>query len=431
MQMITGKVQRLMVPSEKIGKTIQINGCVHKTRKMSGFTFIILRTASELVQCIYDGDNTPIEGVWVKIMGIVKADERSQRGYEILVTEIDLLSTPNELLPITLSKKELGLTLGKNLDNRIFSLRHPKERAIFKVQQVILQGFRNFLETNSFTEIKSPKLVSGSAEGGANVFKLDYFGKEALLAQSPQFYKEIMVGVFERVFEVGPVFRAEKHDTSRHINEYTSLDIEMGFIESFYDIIELETALLKHLFGFVIAKCEKELLLLGVVLEEFEDIPVITFNEAKKILKSIAPDEELGIKDLIPNEEKLLWAYVKEKYGSDFVFITHYPTEKRPFYTMDSPGNEMVTESFDLLYKGLEITTGGQRIHDYDTIVSKIRVLGMNPEDFKSFTVLHKYGIPPHGGFGLGLERLTARILNIENIKQACLFPRDINRLIP
>ena len=431
MKMISGKIKTEVIPAEHVGKVVQINGCIHKIREMSEFSFILLRTGANLIQCIYNKEITQSEGSWVCVSGVVKAEVRSENGYEILINQITELSISQEQLPITINKKEHTLSLSKNLDNRIISLRHPKERAIFKVQQSILKGFREFLEMNRFTEIKSPKLVSGSAEGGANVFKLDYFGRKAMLAQSPQFYKEIMVGVFGKVFETGPVFRAEKHDTSRHVNEYTSLDIEMGFIESFYEIIEIETAILRHIFKKVSSECSKELNMYGIALPEIKEIPSIKFSRAKEILREYAPEEASGEKDLKPIEEKLLFKYIKEKYNSDFVFVTHYPTEKRPFYTMDSSVNPLETESFDLLYKGLEITTGGQRIHNYEILLSKIQSLGMNPMEFESFTALHKYGIPPHGGFGMGLERLTARILNIDNVKQACLFPRDINRITP
>jgi len=317
------------------------------------------------------------------------------------------------------------------LNYRPVTLRNEKERAVFKLQEGICRAIREFLYEERFTEVHTPKIVAEGAEGGANIFRLDYFGEQAYLAQSPQFYKQMMVGVFERVFEIAPVFRAEKHDTARHLNEYTSVDFEMGFIESFEEIMQMETKMLRYVMKFLREKYEQELSLLRVVLPEFTEIPAIRFYEAKELVAKEYHREMKDYEDFEPEEEKLLCELVRKQTGSEFVFVTHYPSKKRPFYAMDSKENPEETLSFDLLFRGLEVTTGGQRIHTYPEQVEKMKARGMKPEAFESYLMMHKYGMPPHGGLGLGLERLTAKLLGFENVRYATLFPRDINRLTP
>jgi nondiscriminating aspartyl-tRNA synthetase len=282
-----------------------------------------------------------------------------------------------------------------------------------------------------FTEIRTPKIVAGNAEGGANVFKLEYFGKKAFLAQSPQVYKQTMVGVYDRVFEAAPVFRAEKHNTTRHLNEYTSLDFEMGYIDGFEDIMEMETGMLQYTFDFLSKEYEKELKILGVTLPAVTNIPAVRFDEAKKLVSEKYDRKIRNPYDLEPEEEILIGKYFEEEYGSDFVFVTHYPSKKRPFYAMDDPTDSKFTLSFDLLFRGMEITTGGQRIHSYDEQVAKMVARGMNPDDFTNYLMIHKHGMPPHGGLGIGLERLTMRLLGEQNVRETTLFPRDVSRLEP
>lgn len=294
-----------------------------------------------------------------------------------------------------------------------------------------MRGFREFLHGEGFTEIHSPKIVKVGAEGGANIFKLDYFGQKAFLAQSPQFYKQTMVGVFDRVFEVGPVFRAEKHATTRHLNEYTSLDFEMGYIDSFADVMEMETAMLQHVMAVLKSEYAPQLELLSVELPKVESIPQVTFVRAKEMVAEKYNRKIRDPHDLEPEEEQLIGQLFKEEYGADFVFVTHYPTKKRPFYAMDDPEDPKHTLSFDLLLRGMEVTTGGQRIHDYDMQIAKMERLHMDVADFESYLMAHKNGLPPHGGLGIGLERLTMKLIGESNIREATLFPRDINRLIP
>lgn len=420
-----------------IGRQIKIHGSVYKIRKMSDFAFVILRTGREVIQCIYSNEfsefNLDIlkEESCIELTALVKADERSKTGWELQMIAIKLLSTAAFESPIVINNKRIDTSLDNLLNYRPITLRNEKERAVFKLQEGICNGFRKFLSDNSFTEIHTPKLVYAGAEGGANIFTVNYFGKEAYLAQSPQFYKQMMVGVFERVFEIGPVFRAEKHDTSRHLNEYTSVDFEMGYINSFEDIMQMEVNMLKYTLNHLQENYSYELELLKVELPVISGIPSIKFMEAKEL---IAKEYTRAIKDyddFEPEEEKLLSEIIKKRTNSDFVFVTHYPTKKRPFYAMEDVNNPSETLSFDLLFRGLEITTGGQRIHDYYEQLNKMKQRNMNISLFESYLMLHKYGIPPHGGLGLGLERFTCKLLNQDNIRLTTLFPRDINRIIP
>ena len=342
-----------------------------------------------------------------------------------------ILSKPAEPSPIVINHKQVDTSIDNLLNFRPITLRNERERAVFRIQAGIAGSIREFLEQNRFTEIHTPKIVYAGAEGGANIFQVDYFGREAYLAQSPQFYKQMMVGVFERVYEIAPVFRAEKHDTARHLNEYTSVDFEMGYLESFEDIMQMETAMLKHVMNRLEEKNAEELELLKIQLPVIDAIPSIRFADAKELIAREYQRKIKDMEDFEPEEEKLLCEWIEKQTGSEFVFVTHYPSAKRPFYAMDCPDNNDETLSFDLLFRGLEITTGGQRIHDYRMQIEKMRERGMTTELFESYLMMHKHGMPPHGGLGLGLERFTAKLLNFENVRRATLFPRDINRLVP
>lgn len=420
-----------------IGKRVSIHGMIYKIREMSGFAFVLLQTKSMMLQCVYEPEtaqfalHTLAENMSVVFGGEVSAEPRSKMGFELKIIDVSVLSRPKCEPPVPINGKEISAGIETLLDFRQITMRNAKERAIFKVQSGICSAFREFFKKEQFTEIHSPKIVSGSAEGGANIFELDYFGKQAYLSQSPQFYKQMMVGVFERVYEIAPVFRAEKHDTSRHINEYTSVDFEMGFIESFYDIMQMEIKMLTHTMEFLSEYCADELLLLSAKLPRTREIPHIEFCEAKELVARTYKREITDEDDFEPEEEKLLCEIVEKSEGSEFVFVTHYKSKKRPFYAMDSVNNNAVTESFDLLFRGMEITTGGQRIHGYDEQLAKMHARGMNTEPFLDYLMTHKCGLPPHGGLGLGLERFTAKLLGFQNVRRATLFPRDTGRLNP
>ena len=428
---------REVLEGEYEGKEIRMNGAVHTIRHMGEVAFVILRKPRGLVQCVYEAGVTDFdirelkEESAVEVMGVVKAEERAPHGFEIRLKAIRVLSQPAEPLPIAISKWKLNTSLETKLSLRPISLRNVRERAKFKIQEGIVRGFRDYLLSQGFTEIRTPKIVARGAEGGSNVFKLEYFNKKAELGQSPQFYKQTMVGVYDRVFEAAPVFRAEKHNTTRHLNEYTSLDFEMGYIDSFQDVMDMETGMLRYVMKLLEQEYKKELDMLGVTLPEVGRIPAVRFDQAKELVSRKYDRKIRNPYDLEPEEELLIGRYFQEEYGSDFVFVTHYPSKKRPFYAMDDPADPKFTLSFDLMFRGLEVTTGGQRIHDYREITAKMEKRGMDPEDIASYLMIFKYGVPPHGGLGIGLERLTMRLLDEQNVREASLFPRDVTRLEP
>lgn len=443
MEYVTGKTEKQTVDIADIvigdyeGKEVKVSGAIHKIRDMGDVAFIVLRKSEGLVQTVYEEGATNIslpelsEEATVEVTGTVVSEERAPNGFEIRLHNVTLLSKPCEPMPIAINKWKMNTSLETKLDLRPLSLRNVKERAKFRIQEGIVRGFRDFLHGQGFTEIHSPKIGARGAEGGANLFRLEYFHKHAVLAQSPQFYKQMMVGVFDRVFEVAPVFRAEKHNTKRHLNEYTSLDFEMGYIDGFEDIMEMETGFLQYTMSLLEKEYAKELQLLGVTLPRTDKIPQVHFDKAKELVAEKYNRKIRNPFDLDPEEEALIGQYFKEEMDADFVFVTHYPSKKRPFYTMDDPDDTTYTLSFDLLFHGLEITTGGQRIHDYESLVKKIADRGMTEEGMEQYMLVFKHGMPPHGGLGIGLERLTMKILGEENVRETTLFPRDLNRLEP
>jgi len=426
----------LLAP-EMTGEHAAVTGMVHSIRDMGEIVFVILRNWEGLLQAVFEpskasGEILKLrEGQAVRAEGTVVREERAPHGMELSLTSVEILSAPAEPLPLAIDKWKLNTSLEANLDRRAIALRNVRERAKFKIQEGICRGFREFMTSQGFTEIHTPKLGAKSAEGGANLFKLQYFHRPAVLAQSPQFYKQMMVGVFDRVFETGPVFRAEKHNTKRHLNEYTSLDFEMGYIESFMDICRMETAMLRYVMGLLEREYKKELELLKVTLPDTEKIPCVRFDEAKRLAAEKYHRPIRTPNDLEPEEEALIGEYFQSEYGADFVFVTHYPSKKRPFYAMDDPADPGHTLSFDLLFRGLEITTGGQRIHEYDMLLKKIEEKGMETEGMEDYLDCFKYGMPPHGGLGIGLERLTMKLIGEDNIRETSLFPRDMTRLKP
>ena len=416
----------------KTDKEITFSACVHKLRKMGGFTFVILRTGKYLIQSVYtaeqcSGDFSKVcMGAYVQVSGKVVKEPRAVNGYEITLTSIEVLSLPAAEYPLKVSDRTLGCTLEVNLEHRSVALRHPLKRAVFKISEGVVSGFRDFMLSQNFTEIHTPKICAAAAEGGANIFKLKYFGQDAVLAQSPQFYKQTCVAFYDRVFEIAPVYRAEKHNSTRHLNEYIGLDFEMGFIKDMSDVMQMETAMLKHVMETLKRDYAYEIEMLGAEIPDIKEIPAVTFFVALEIL-----GKEPNQFDLDPTDEVKLCEYAKENYGSEFIFVTKFPGAKRPFYAMDSKEDPKLAESFDLLFRGLEITTGGQRIHDYNEQVAKLARYNMTPEDLGPYLDIHKYGMPPHGGLGIGLERLVMKLLGLENIREASMFPRDMHHLNP
>lgn len=414
-----------------------VEGAVHSIRNMGDVAFVILRKKEGLFQTVLENEQADVsihqlkEAMTVKAKGIVSREERAPHGRELRIKSIEILSAPAEPLPLAIDKWKMNTSLEAKLNYRPLSLRNIQERSKFKIQEGLVRAFRDYLYEQGFTEIHTPKIGSRGAEGGANLFKLSYFHKPAVLAQSPQFYKQMMVGVFDRVFETGPVFRAEKHNTKRHLNEYTSLDFEMGYIDSYEEIMAMETGFLQYAMEMLKNGYAKELEILKIQLPDTSRIPAVRFDVAKELVSQKYNRKIRNPFDLEPEEEALIGRYFKEEYNADFVFITHYPSKKRPFYAMDDPADSRYTLSFDLLFHGLEITTGGQRIHDYEALRKKIADRGMEEEGMEQYLDTFKYGMPPHGGLGIGLERLTMQLLGEENVRETCLFPRDLNRLEP
>ena len=415
-------------------KKVIIRGWIHKIRDLAHVSFIMLRDKSGIIQLVCSKDQ--MKGLRletsIEVVGIVKSNEKALKGIEIGVESIDIKGKVYyDKLPFEIESYKNKAALETQLDYRTISLRIPKKKAIFKIQNEVEEAFRTYFKNNDFEEIHTPKIINSGTEGGSEMFTVNYFNKRAFLAQSPQFYKQMMVGAgFERVFEVGYAYRAELHNTWRHLNEYVSLDVEMGFIEDEKDLMNIEEDFLRYMFKHLNKTCSEELKMFDVELQDELNIPRIPLAEVQEILlKEFNKKSPVGN---IDNEgEALFHKYVKEKYNCDFVFLTEYPTIKRPMYAMECEDDSSMTKSFDLIYKGVEITTGGQRIHDYEMLKGKMERLGLNVEDFAFYLDTFKYGMPPHGGFAIGLERITMQILNLGNIREASLFPRDMKRLMP
>ena len=443
MEFVTGKKESQtlelseLLTGEMTGREVRVNGAVHVIRDMGNIAFIILRKREGLVQCVFEEGVSGFELKDVKeadaveVTGLLTESDKAPNGIEIRLNGLEVLSAPAEPMPLAVAKWKLNTSLEAKLNYRPISLRNVRERAKFKIQEGIVRGFRDFLYGEGFTEIHTPKIGARSAEGGANMFRLDYFHRPAVLQQSPQFYKQMMVGVFDRVFETGPVFRAEKHNTKRHLNEYTSLDFEMGYIDGFEDLMAMETGFLQYTMKLLAEEYGRELKILGVELPAVEQIPAVRFDEIKRLVSEKYDRKIRNPFDLEPEEETLISQYAKEEWDADFVFVTHYPSKKRPFYAMDDPADQTYTLSFDLLFRGMEITTGGQRIHDYRELLTKMEKRGMTEEGMEQYLSAFKHGMPPHGGLGIGLERLTMKLLGEDNVRETTLFPRDMSRLEP
>lgn len=427
-----------LLAGDLAGQKVKVNGAVHTIRDMGTVAFVVLRKREGLLQGVYEEGIAGFdlkdlrEADAVEIEGTLEKNEKAPNGIEIRMESLRILSEPEaDMMPLAISKWKLNTSLDAKLNYRPIALRNVRERAKFKLQEGITRAFRDFLYEQGFTEIHTPKIGAKSAEGGANLFRLDYFHRPAVLQQSPQLYKQMMVGVFDRVFETGPVFRAEKHNTKRHLNEYTSLDFEMGFIDGFQDIMAMETGFLQYTMELLKKDYKTELDILDITLPKVDEIPQVRFDEAKRLVAEKYNRQIRNPYDLEPEEEALIGRYFEEEYGADFVFVTHYPSKKRPFYAMDDPDDKTFTQSFDLLFKGLEVTTGGQRIHEYQMLLDKIEAKGMTTEGMDQYLDIFKHGMPPHGGLGIGLERLTMKLIGEDNVRETCLFPRDLSRLEP
>ena len=420
-----------------IGEQIMMKGWVHTVRAMGKLNFIVLRDRTGLVQTKVRGFEDPNDELKdeaaIQIIGNVVEDERAPEGFEVDIEELTIISATFDTPPIQInrSRDQIETRLETLLTHRSLSLRNPEIGSVFKVRGEIIWAFREYLKNQGFLEVQTPKIIAAGTEGGTALFSVQYFEQKAYLAQSPQFYKQMLVGAgYERVYEVGAAYRAEEHNTSRHLNEYISLDYEMGFIEDYREVTKVETEMLRFMFDHLATACKRELEMFEVEAPTVPaEIPHLKLQEAADILKKHHNKNVDG--DLDPEGEQLICEYAKENLGSEFVFMTHYPTEKRPMYAYPCDDDPTLTNSFDLLYRGLEITTGGQRIHDYQQLVDSIAGRGLDPSEFDFYLEIFKYGMPPHGGLAIGAERLTAQVLNLANVREACFFPRDRTRIVP
>ncbi len=404
-----------------VGGRVRIAGWVHRRRRLKTVTFLVIRDRSGLAQVVLAEPGGPPEETVVEVEGLVTANPQAPGGLELTEPSVGLLSEPAQPPPFELYRPSVAAALPTVLDNAAVALRHPRLKEVFAIAAASVAGFRSALDGLGFTEIHTPKIVSSATESGANVFGIDYFGQRAFLAQSPQFYKQALVGVFERVYEVGPVFRAEPHDTARHLAQYTSLDAELGFVGDHRDVMAV---LREAIAGMAAAVPEA-----GV--EVPEEIPEIHFAEAQELVARLSGEDPRGEPDLAPAHERLLSEWARREHGSEFLFVTGYPMAKRPFYTHPDPARPGYSHSFDLLFHGLELVTGGQRLHRHADYLAALTARGESAEPYRDYLAVFAHGMPPHGGFALGLERWTARLLGLPNVRQATLFPRDLHRLTP
>ena len=421
----------------RIGQRVCVFGWLQSVRTIGAISFVIVRDAGGLVQAVADPSAlaalgpAQLESV-LAVTGDVHAEPQAPGGVELRAIAIEVITATTTAPPIPLNKKLAKLPLPALLDHAVIANRSPARRAVFRIGAAAMRGFRAALDGERFVEIQSPKLVETATEGGANVFAVDYFGRPAYLAQSPQLYKQIMVGVFERVYEVGPVFRAEPHDTSRHINQYTSLDVELGFIANHFDVMAQLTRVLAAMLAEVATACPAEVALLGARVPEVPAvIPHLHFTEALELLAEPLGEAVRDEPDLSPAGERWLGQWAREHHASDWLFVTGYPMRKRPFYTHPEPERPAHSRSFDLLFRGTELVTGGQRLHRHDDYLAALAARQMSSAPIAAYLEAFRHGMPPHGGFAIGLERFVMQLLELPNIRLAVLFPRDLTRLSP
>jgi nondiscriminating aspartyl-tRNA synthetase len=423
-----------------VGEQVRIAGWLHRRRELKSVTFLIVRDRSGLAQAVLPTDQersgSPASGLpeetVVEVTGTVVANDQAPGGAELAGPVVTALSGPAAPPPFDLYRPAVTASLPTILDHAPASLRHPVLRAGFEIAAASAAGFRAAMDGMGFTEVHTPKIVASATESGANVFGIDYFGRPAFLAQSPQFYKQALVGVFERVFEVGPVFRAEPHDTARHLAEYTSLDAEFGFIADHREVMAVLRDAIAGMAAGVVSRAAGALELLELKLPAVpEQIPEIHFADAQELIAARAGWDPRGEPDLAPEDERWLGDWAVREHGSEFLFVTGYPMAKRPFYTHPEPGRPGYSNSFDLIFRGLELVTGGQRLHRHADYLAALAERGQDPAPYAGSLQVFEHGMPPHGGFAIGLERWTARLTGAANVRQVTLFPRDLHRLSP
>lgn len=423
-----GRIWSKQLP-EHIGEQVEIAGWLHNQRQLARVSFVLVRDASGITQVVVEDDATrtelaswPDESV-LRVTGRLDAVPQAPGGLEIHEPSFELISAAAPELPLELRRPELDIQLPTLLDNAPVAWRHPRQRTYAAIAAAATAGFRATLDGKGFTEVHTPKLVGSTTEGGANVFRLDYFGRDAYLAQSPQLYKQVMVGVFERVYEVGPAFRAEPHGTGRHLAEFVSLDVELGFIRDHTDVM----AVLRDALAGMIEAVGDRTGLAGTKVQD--EIPALDFVEAQALAGRLTGEDAAGEPDLAPAHERALGEWAAAEHGSDFLFVTGYPAAKRPFYTHPDPQHPGYTNSFDLIFRGVELVSGGQRLHRYEDYLTALA--GQDLAPFAGYLQAFRFGMPPHGGFAIGLERFVARLTGRPNVREVTLFPRDLSRLAP
>jgi nondiscriminating aspartyl-tRNA synthetase len=416
------------LPDAAPGRPVRLQGWVHRRRELAKVTFLIIRDRTGLAQVVLAaGTEVPPEETPVEVRGTATSNAQAPGGVEVTDASVTALSEPAETPAVELWRPTLDAGLPTLLDHAATTWRHPLQRAKWELAAASLRGFRDTLDGQGFTEVQSPKLVEQATESGANVFQVDYFGKPAYLAQSPQFYKQQLVGVFERVYEVGPVFRAEPHDTVRHLAEYVSLDVELGFIEDHREVIACLRDVIAGMVDGIAGHAGPAVERLGLRLPEVPaELPLLHFREALAIAG--APADE---PDLNPAHERSLGEWARAEHGSDFVVVEGYPTAHRAFYSHPDPADPQWSRSFDLIFRGIELVSGAQRLHRYADYVAALAKRGYPYEPYASYVEAFRRGIPPHGGFAIGLERWVGRLVEAANIREVTLFPRDLHRLAP
>lgn len=424
--------------ADNVGREVRLAGWLHRLRQLGAITFLILRDGKGLAQIVVKDTATIelLQGLYsesvLALTGRVVATPQAPGGVEIHDPMVTVLSASEEPPPFDLFRPTIAAALPTILDHAAISLRHPRHRALFKVSAVSASAFRGSLGEMGFVEINTPKIVAAATETGANLFEVDYMGRPAFLAQSPQLYKQIMVGIFERVFEIGPVFRAEPHDTPRHINQYFSLDLEIGFIESHRDVMRVLNSVVAAMVGGVRESAVAEVELLGIELPDVPaEIPIVHFGDAQEMIAAATGENLEAELDLAPSHEVWLCDWSLREHGTEFLFVEGFPVEKRPFYTHADPDRDRSSRGFDLLFRGWEIVTGGQRLNRYGDYIAALQKRGDDPAPYAGYLEAFRHGMPPHGGFAMGLERWTARLAGITNLRETTLFPRDLNRLTP
>lgn len=400
-------------------KEISINCCIQKIKNAGNIKLIKLRTDRYIIQGTCKDVSEICEGMYVTVTGTVRTEPRADYGFEIEISDFKIISRPECTPEISISGKTIDCSIDLNIQNRIATLRHPDERAVFRINESITSAFRKYMSENDFTEIHTPKISNTAMGNESKSFKIDYFDTDAYLVRTPQLYKQAAVAYFDRVYEIGPVYKNERRNSSRHLNEFIRLDAEIGYINEIEDILKTETELIKFIINHLKEKNTHELNLLNATLPDVSSIPVLKFEEVFEILNKKCLQSTLD-----PTDETRICEYIKKSHNSDFVYIVNLPTEKQPFYAMPGRG-------FSLLYKGMEISNGGQRIHNYKELIKSITQKNISTDGLDDYLNIFRYGVPPHGGFSIGLERFVMQLLSLNNIRRASLFPRDLHHLRP